>query len=57
LVVVLPGALLSGFAAAMLGMRLTRSVSLSLPAGGIGALDVFENGSRVATWNLDALRE
>lgn len=57
LVVVLPGTLLSGFAAAMLGMRLSRSVTLSLPMGGIGALDVFQNGSRVATWNVDALRE
>ncbi|MBL8751994.1 MAG: histidine phosphatase family protein [Planctomycetes bacterium] len=57
MVVVLPGTLLSGFAAAMLGMRLARSVTLALPAGGIGALDVFMNGSRVACWNLDALRE
>lgn len=57
LVVVLPGTLLGGFAAAMLGMRLSRSVTLSLPMGGIGALDVFQNGSRVATWNVDALRE
>lgn len=57
LVVVLPGTLLSGFAAAMLGMRLSRSVTLGLPMGGVGALDVFQNGSRVATWNLDALRE
>ncbi|MFY9342998.1 MAG: histidine phosphatase family protein [Planctomycetota bacterium] len=56
-VAVLPGSLLSGFAAAMLGMRLARSVCLGLPAGGVGALDVFQNGSRVATWNLDALRE
>jgi broad specificity phosphatase PhoE len=54
--VVLPGSLLSGFAAAMLGMRLARGVSLGLPAAGIGALDVFENGVRVAAWNLDALR-
>jgi broad specificity phosphatase PhoE len=57
LVVVLPGTLLGGFAAAMLGMRLSRSVTLSLPMGGIGALDVFQNGSRVSTWNVDALRE
>lgn len=57
LVAVLPGTLLAGFAAAMLGMRLSRSVTLSLPMGGIGALDVFQNGSRVAVWNLDALRE
>jgi broad specificity phosphatase PhoE len=56
IVAVLPGGLLSGFAAAMLGMRLARSVTLGLPAGGVGALDVFQNGSRVATWNLDALR-
>jgi broad specificity phosphatase PhoE len=56
-VVVLPGTLLSGFAAAMLGMRLARSVTLALPPGGVGALDVFQNGSRVACWNLDALRD
>ena len=55
LVLVLPGALLGGFAAAMLGMRLARGVSLGLPAGGIGVLDVFENGVRVAAWNVDAL--
>ena len=57
LVVVLPGTLLGGFAAAMLGMRLSRSVTLGLPMGGIGALDVFQNGTRVACWNPDALRE
>ncbi len=56
LAIVLPGSLLAGFAAAMLGMRLSRSVTLGLPMGGIGALDVFMNGSRLATWNLDALR-
>jgi broad specificity phosphatase PhoE len=54
--VVLPGTLLGGFAAAMLGMRLARGVSLGLPAGGVGVLDVFENGVRVAAWNVDALR-
>ena len=57
LAVVLPGTLLSGFTAAMLGMRLSRSVTLGLPMGGLGALDVFQNGSRVACWNPDALRE
>lgn len=57
LAVVLPGTLLSGFVAAMLGMRLSRSVCMSLPFGGLGALDVFQNGSRVATWNIDALRD
>ena len=31
-------------------------VSFGLPAGGIGVLDVFENGVRVAAWNVDALR-
>ena len=57
LAVVLPGTLLSGFTAAMLGMRLSRSVTLGLPMGGLGALDVFQNGSRVACWNPDALHE
>jgi broad specificity phosphatase PhoE len=57
LVLVLPGALLGGFAAAMLGMRLARGVSLGLPPGGLGALDVFQNGVRIAAWNVDALRD
>ncbi|MBL8733653.1 MAG: histidine phosphatase family protein [Planctomycetes bacterium] len=56
-VVVLPGSLLSGFTAAMLGMRLSRCMSLNLPHGGLGALDVFDNGVRMATWNVDALHE
>jgi len=56
LVVVLPGSLLSGFAAAMLGMRLSRCLSLNLPHGGLGVLDVFQNGVRLGTWNPDALR-
>lgn len=55
LVVVLPGSLLTGFVAAMLGMRLSRCVSLNLPHGGIGALDVFQNGARIACWNPDAI--
>ena len=57
LVVVLPGSLLSGFAAAMLGMRLSRCLSLNVPHGGFGVLDVFQNGVRIGTWNPDALRE
>jgi alpha-ribazole phosphatase len=57
IVAVLPGSLLSGFAAAMLGMRLSRCLSLNLPFGGAGLLDVFENGVRVAAWNIDALRD
>ena len=54
-VVVGPGSLLTGFAAAMLGMRLSRCLSLNLPYAGIGALDAFQNGVRIATWNGDAL--
>lgn len=57
LAVVLPGSLLSGFAAAMLGMRLSRCVSLNLPHGGLGVLDVFHNGVRIGAWNPDALRD
>lgn len=55
LAVVLPGSLLSGFAAAMLGMRLSRCLSLYLPHGGTGVLDVFQNGVRIASWNPDAV--
>lgn len=53
--VVGPGSLLTGFTAAMLGMRLSRCLSLNLPYGGIGALDAFQNGVRIATWNSDAM--
>src|SRR5690606_16376925 len=56
LVAVLPGSLLTGFAAAVLGMRLSRCLSLNLPFGGVGVFDVFQNGVRVAAWNADALR-
>lgn len=56
LAVVLPGSLLTGFAAAILGMRLSRCVSLGLPHGGLGVLDVFQNGARIGCWNADALR-
>jgi broad specificity phosphatase PhoE len=56
-VAVVPGSLLSGFAAAMLGMRLSRCLSLNLPYGGVGVLDVFQNGARLGGWNVDALRE
>jgi broad specificity phosphatase PhoE len=55
--VVLPGSLVSGFAVAMLGLRLSRAVAFQLPHGGVGALDVFENGARVACWNLGALSD
>jgi len=54
-VVVGPGSLLTGFAAAMLGMRLSRCLSLNLPYAGIGALDAFQNGVRISTWNADVL--
>ena len=54
-VTVTSGAMATGFAAAMLGMRLSRAVSLNLPHGGVGVLDLFANGCRVATWNPDGL--
>lgn len=53
--VVAPGGLVAGYAAAMLGMRLSRSLSLSLPHGGVGVIDVFANGARISAWNLLAL--
>ncbi|MDA0372536.1 MAG: histidine phosphatase family protein [Planctomycetota bacterium] len=51
LVVVTSGTMLTGFAAAMLGMRLSRAVSLNLPHAGLGVLDIFENGVRIGSWN------
>ncbi len=53
--VVTAGAVISGFTAAMLGMRLSRCLSFNLPHGGIGVLDVFANGARIAAWNIGAL--
>jgi len=53
--VVAAGSMISGFAVAMLGLRLSRLLSLSLPHGGIGVLDVYENGVRLSGWNVDAL--
>jgi len=55
LAVVLPGSLLSGFGAAMLGMRLSRCVSLQLPHGGLGVLDVYANAVRIGCWNPAAV--
>jgi broad specificity phosphatase PhoE len=55
--VVLAGNLISGFTAAMLGMRLSRAPSLSLPHGALGVLDVFANGARLSAWHPQALRE
>jgi broad specificity phosphatase PhoE len=55
LAVVLPGAVLSGLTAALLGMRLSRCLSLDLPHGGLGVLDAFQNGVRIACWNPGAL--
>lgn len=49
--IVSSGAMVTGFAAAMLGMRLSRAVSLNLPHGALGVLDVFGNGSRISCWN------
>lgn len=56
-VVVGSGTILTGFAAAMLGMRLSRCLSLNLPFGGIGILDAFQNGVRIAAWNADVWHE
>ena len=53
LAVVAPGSLISGFASAMLGMRLSRCLSLNLPHGGIGVIDVYSNGVKLTGWNLD----
>lgn len=53
--VVLPGSVLSGFGAALLGLRLSRCVSLNLPHGGLGVLDCYDNGVRVQAWNPGAL--
>ncbi|MEZ5965098.1 MAG: histidine phosphatase family protein [Planctomycetota bacterium] len=55
--VVMAGNLISGFVAALLGMRLSRAVSLSLPHGALGVIDVYGNGVRLAAWHVDALRE
>ncbi len=55
LVVVTSGAMITGFAAAMLGLRLSRCVSLNLPHGGMGILDCFANGVRITSWNPGAL--
>lgn len=52
---VLPGSLIGGLVVAMLGLRLSRGVAFQLPHGGIGALDVFDNGARVGCWHLGAL--
>jgi len=51
LAVVTSGAMISGFSTALLVMRLSRSVSLNLPHAGVGVLDCFGNGARIATWN------
>jgi hypothetical protein len=53
--VVAAGSILSGFTAALLGMRLSRCISLHLPHGGVGVVDVFANGVRISAWNADAL--
>jgi hypothetical protein len=36
-------------------MRLARCVSLNLPHGGLGVLDVYQNGVRVGCWNPAAI--
>ena len=52
---VLPGSVLSGFVAAMLGFRLSRSASVSLPHGGLGVLDAYDNAVRLQCWNPGAV--
>lgn len=53
--VVLPGSVLSGFSAALLGLRLSRCVSLNLPHGALGILDAYESGVRIHSWNPAAV--
>lgn len=55
--VVASGSLITGFTAAMLGMRLSRAVCLKLPPAGVGILDVYGNGARVTCWNPTAFAE
>lgn len=55
--VVMAGNLISGLATAMLGMRLSRAVSLNLPHGAMGILDIFGNGARLTAWHPEALRD
>jgi probable phosphoglycerate mutase len=47
--------LLSGFAAALVGLPLRRSLALGLPPAGFGVLDVFGDGAVVRTWHPGAL--
>lgn len=56
-VAVMAGNLISGFAAAMLGMRLSRAVCLSLPHGASAILDMYANGARISAWHPEALRD
>ena len=53
--VVTSGAMIGGFTAAMLGMRLSRSISLNLPHGAMAILEMFSNGARLATWHPEAV--
>lgn len=53
--VVMPGSMIAGFTAALLGLRLSRSLSLNLPHGGLGILDCYDNGVRVQSWNPGAV--
>lgn len=55
LLVIASGSMISGFATALLGIRLSRSVSLNLPHGGLGILDCFANGARITSWNPTAI--
>jgi broad specificity phosphatase PhoE len=53
--IVMPGSVLSGFVAALLGFRLSRSASVSLPHGGLGIVDAYDNAVRLQCWNPGAV--
>jgi broad specificity phosphatase PhoE len=53
--VVMPGSMIAGFVAALLGLRLSRSLSLNLPHGGLGIVDAYDNGVRLQSWNPGAV--
>ncbi len=57
IVIVSTGAMVTGFTAALLGMRLSRAVCLNLPHAGMGIVDIFSNGARITSWNPSALDE
>ena len=55
--VVAAGSVVAGFVAAMLGMRLSRTPSLTLPHGALGIIDVYANGVKLIAWHPQALSD